>query len=451
MYRMLKRVIIWCLCGATIFLKGAQEPVAATQQAGANVTINKPQKSTAASAVPRIIDNQVQQQTQVQAAVATPAKKEEVLAPAVNGTNQPPSKTESTPVVQQAVTPEQSAATVLPVAPQPPEEQHKQAPQAKQIPVLEEIKGIDTVDLEEPRGNWLFKRIWWERAELKFEKIHTLVGQIVESRIEFFRQRTRIDKELLDPFYLEIGLGKGEIQTVVNRLLTDLESEREKQGSLTERERDLLYIVQEEKKNIEQVGHYIEVISKIDVELEQAISKLLEQITRVRGYERDAWKHFKDIARVLSDTKARELYYRMDVAWSNIEEVNEYIKEDFTNYFEKLVTLLKTHIDNIKGSVEGLKIRGIDLQERAHAKSSPAVTKKDDASDEQDSDETDSEEDEPQGFSDRVIGAISGGWDTLISIVTWPYTKLFGSADDHQDEPAEESQEENDDEQEQSG
>src|SRR5579864_2839891 len=29
----------------------------------------------------------------------------------------------------------------------------------------EEPAGIDTVSLEDAQGNWLFKKIWWERAE----------------------------------------------------------------------------------------------------------------------------------------------------------------------------------------------------------------------------------------------------------------------------------------------
>src|SRR5579872_3599284 len=49
--------------------------------------------------------------------------------------------------------------------------------------------GIDTVSLEEPQGNWLFKRIWWERAEERYEKIRNLVTAIWESRTQFFNKR----------------------------------------------------------------------------------------------------------------------------------------------------------------------------------------------------------------------------------------------------------------------
>ena len=37
--------------------------------------------------------------------------------------------------------------------------------------------GIDTVSLEDPQGNWLFKRIWWERAEDAMKKYVRLLMQ----------------------------------------------------------------------------------------------------------------------------------------------------------------------------------------------------------------------------------------------------------------------------------
>src|SRR5438105_2755246 len=51
-------------------------------------------------------------------------------------------------------------------------------------PPVEQIKpeGIDTVSLEDPQGNWLFKKIWWERAETLYGKIREAVTSIWESR-----------------------------------------------------------------------------------------------------------------------------------------------------------------------------------------------------------------------------------------------------------------------------
>jgi hypothetical protein len=83
----------------------------------------------------------------------------------------------------------------------------------------DEIMGIDTVDLENPQGNWLYKRVWWEKAEAKFEKIRAAVNKILEMRTGFFAKRAELDKTVLDPFYIKIGLSQGELQEILAELI----------------------------------------------------------------------------------------------------------------------------------------------------------------------------------------------------------------------------------------
>jgi len=336
-----------------------------------------------------------------------------------------------------------------PALPSMPQSQPKELKAKKpEVPVIEEIKGINTVDLEESRGNWLFKRIWWERAEQKYEKIRLLVEKIIDSRMQFFERRTQIDREVLDPFKHAMGMEQGELKTIVSQLIVQLQQEREKDGVLNAQERDLLQLLTNERKSIEQLQGYLETITKLDQELDEALNKLLEQINVIRRYERKAWQHFKDIARVLSDTKARELYHSMDVAWTNIQEIQEYLQEPFQEHFDHLINMIMTHVEFIKKSVEALKDKGIDLQARMKAqtaKKQPVV---------QDGDEQEEEEETPeQGFIGRTMSVIASGfktmWDYTLAVITWPYTKLFGSTEsddevsdeENQDEPSEQSQE----------
>src|SRR5204862_4884212 len=90
------------------------------------------------------------------------------------------------------------------------EEQEALIPEEE--PLSEEPVGIDTVSLENPQGNWLFKRIWWERAEDRYEKIRNLVDAIFEQRNTFFKERNQLDRNILDPFYMSIGIDRGELQ-----------------------------------------------------------------------------------------------------------------------------------------------------------------------------------------------------------------------------------------------
>jgi len=88
----------------------------------------------------------------------------------------------------------------------------------------------------------------------------------------------------------------------------------------------------------------------------------MEQLNKVRLYERDAWSQFKEIAQVLNDIKASELYYKMDTSWRNIKDVYHYLQKDFSTYFQELATKLGTEIDRVKKVVNALKEKGIDLK-----------------------------------------------------------------------------------------
>ncbi|MCX5925055.1 MAG: hypothetical protein NT124_02035 [Candidatus Dependentiae bacterium] len=224
--------------------------------------------------------------------------------------------------------------------------------------------GIDTVGLSEPQGNWLFKRIWWERAELKYEKIRKYVESVFESRAVFLTQRADIDKNVLDPLYIAIGFGQGELKRIVDQLMHHLEREKAEKGDLTAQEREILVELQKEEKALQQIKLDVEGIIAMDAQIDESLNTLFEQINRVRGYERDAWKDFKEIARVLSDIKARELYYKMDGVAKNISDIQAYIRQEFSQHFGLLDAKIKEQVSRLQQSIEALKEKGFDLAEQ---------------------------------------------------------------------------------------
>jgi chromosome segregation ATPase len=312
-------------------------------------------------------------------------------------------------------------------------------------PNVEDAEGIDTVDLEDPRGNWLFKRIWWERAERKYEKIRLAVASIFELRMAFFQQRTQLDRDLFDPFYLEIGLTQGELQEVVDELLRKVEKEREKQGALDPQELALVETLRTEKQSLERIRQEVNMINQLDNDVENSLNKLLDQVNRVRNYEREAWNQFKDIARVLSDKKARELYHAMDVTWQNIKDIREYIEQPFTQHFNQVVSTARQQVEAIQNEMQELKDKGVDLQleaEKLVAAYSAQLEKPTHAESDEGEDE---QEVESTGFVSSIFATIGNGmsavWDAIVSVITWPFTKLFGQSEAYEaDEDDEESE-----------
>lgn len=273
----------------------------------------------------------------------------------------------------------------------------------------DEVMGIDTVDLEDPQGNWLYKRVWWERAESKYEKIRAAVNKILEYRTGFFARRAELDKNVLDPFYIKIGLSQAELQEIINDLIESSEKRAEAdKGDFAEK-------AKEDKQALEKIKEDIEKVVKDDEEVEQAILMLVEQINKVRQVEQQAWQDFKSIARVLDDRKARELFYRVDNAWRNIQELSGYIMGSFTTSFDTLIDRVKQEVAQIDEAVAALKGRGIDLKNKM-------VEPLDEPEDEE------NEEPEEKGFFARYItDPISSIGSTVWSIIRWPYDKIMGT------------------------
>ncbi len=278
---------------------------------------------------------------------------------------------------------------------------------------VEEI-GIDTIDIDEPQGNWLFKRMWWEHAEKRYEKIRDLVQKIWESRMNFFIKRTELDKMILDPFYISMGLGQGELYEILSELVSRIEQERKEEGVLNQSERSLLTRLKAEQQTLEQTKFDVESISQLDHDIDQALNRLMEQINRVRAYERESWEHFKNIARVLNDKKARELFFKIDTALHNIKSIDDYLQRDFTQHFNQLLQRINDQVNKVTNEVQGLKEKGIDFKKQLGTI---------EAQEEQPVSEEVEEEKEKEitpSWGTRL-------WNNFVAIIRWPYEKLVGT------------------------
>jgi len=280
--------------------------------------------------------------------------------------------------------------------------------------------------LEEPRGNWLFKKIWWGRAENKYEKIRTAFESILESRILFFTKRSTADKDLFAPFYFEIGMNNGELQAIVSQLINHIEKERKQEGDLSASGRKVLNELMSEKKSLESISAGVLAVNKLDVEIDETLKKLMEQVDRARKYEQEAWKKFKDIGLVLSDKKARELFYQMDTAYNNIKDIQEYLGQALIVHLDRVVGTAKSQTERIKATIDALNKKGHDLRTLVDKISA----QKESVSVEQQEDEEDIEPEEELGFFARIFSAIKSGfvtvWDSVAYVVTLPFS-LFSS------------------------
>ncbi len=301
-----------------------------------------------------------------------------------------------------------------------PQEEVPQPPTMPQQPLgPDEVKGIDTVDIkdEEAQGNWLYKRIWYERTLKRYDQIRKALKRILEMRIGFFAKRAELDKNVLDPFYIKIGLSQGELQEMLTELIatTSKKTKDHKEGELLEQAED-------EKAELEQLQKEVQQVVKHDNEVEEAILMLVEQLNKMQRLEQEAWYNFKNIAQVLDDKKARELFYKVDNAWRNIQEMQNYIEKTFSSSFDLLVERVKEKIQKIDSAILALKEKGINLKKEVAAE---------EAEDQEETAEA------SKGFLSRyIIDPIKRFFSAIWSVIRWPFDKIrgkkSGDAEEHE-------------------
>lgn len=246
------------------------------------------------------------------------------------------------------------------VLPDEPKEQES-IPESSNL--AEKPQGISTVDLEHPQGNWLFKRYWWERAEELYKKMRTNVEKINDLRVKFFARRTELDKTILDPFYADIGLAQSELQAAMQALMTQLEREREKEGTLSDEEREMMLTMQKDRERLEQLQRDVNEVGILRDAADKVVDRVMDQKNRAARYESEAWDAMREIGRIVSDTQASELYYRMDAGWRTMKTIYNYIDQDLTRYFDQLLVNAQEQTERIKTALQALKEQGVDLKQ----------------------------------------------------------------------------------------
>ncbi len=238
------------------------------------------------------------------------------------------------------------------------------ADQAMEQEEVIEQEGINNFDVE-GSGNWLLKRVWWEKTEEVYEEIKVVFNQVLETRGQFITARNKLDREL-DIFYGEMGLEQGPLHDIITHILDLMEKRRKAQGDvLTPAEEALVKKTEEKEPVLAQLKLDVKAIQAVEDKLDQALTTLFKQIDVCNEYEQRAWNNFKDIARELNDKEARKSYYQTQALLDDIKKIQAYLNGAFSSYFEQTVQLARDHAQKITANMQNLRNQGIDLQKEA--------------------------------------------------------------------------------------
>jgi hypothetical protein len=224
---------------------------------------------------------------------------------------------------------------------------------------------VDTFE-QEGSGNWLLKRVWWEKTEGVYESIKQVFNEIMSARMDYISQRNRLDREL-DVSYGQIGLEEGELQDIIDYCLDFVKKEKPEQGFLSKQQEDLYSALQHKQHDLEQIKLDLKALQAVDQKIDEALDTLFKQIDVANQYEQKAWDNFKEIARELNDKIARKSYYETEGLLKDVQSVHSYITSQFSSYFNQIVQTARTHSQSISSQVQTLKQAGVDLKKEAGA------------------------------------------------------------------------------------
>lgn len=220
---------------------------------------------------------------------------------------------------------------------------------------------LDTTEVD-GGGNWLNKRIWYERAQTVFDEIRVMVNTIGDLRIQFSNEVNTVGQKI-DSFFETVDFTKSQLDDKFKEILVALDTEQKIVGDLSEEERTLQTTIKQELLVIDQIGRDIKSIGEVDNKIDQTLMQAFKTIDECREYETKAWDTFKSIGKELDDKKARNFYYQMNNYKQNIDQKSSYLKSTLLPYLHNvLVAKIETNISKINEAINQLKTKGVDLE-----------------------------------------------------------------------------------------
>jgi len=219
---------------------------------------------------------------------------------------------------------------------------------------------LDTTQVD-GGGNWLNKRIWYERAQAIFDEIRVQLNSLSDVRVKFSHEVQNVGDKI-ELFFENVMFTKGQLEEKFQEILTMLDNEQKMVGDLSVDERALQDSIKKELPNIEQIGRDIKSIGDIDNKIDQTFTLALKTMDECRDIETKSWSLFKDIGKELDDKKARNLYYQMSNYKQNIEQKIQYLKSTLLPYLHNvLIAKVEMNISKINVAMSKLRSKGIDV------------------------------------------------------------------------------------------
>ena len=272
----------------------------------------------------------------------------------------------------------------------PPIEENILSPEEESIESPEKIAdtvGPETQDLPEEKigsqGNWVKKNDWLKQTQEQNDSIQDTAVDIQKFSKTFYDKFKSIDDEL-DDFYRNVGFDRGKLDKLFENIEKDLKNNKEQnlkllskslniptdeKTSTTKFQYKAIYKIEETFKQqnvaLTQLKLDMKSILDLDASIRDRLKKLDEQITTAISEAGKAKTlSEKDIWYVIDDKKAKAIFYEIKGIKEKIDVIQNYVKQDLSNDFEKVLKTVKEQISKTKEKIQKIEEIGIIIVNR---------------------------------------------------------------------------------------
>ncbi|MFI4919763.1 MAG: hypothetical protein ACHP65_09430 [Legionellales bacterium] len=228
----------------------------------------------------------------------------------------------------------------------------------------EDDASASDIDLTESpeyaRGNWYEKQQTLKQAHDVYQEVRQKEAGVAQFESIFITKKNELTNKF-EEFSQSLAVSLPVLHKAIVDELEKLEKIAKPSAGLTQEERIKLTEAQETKNVLTQLKKDLDAITELYKAADQAMIVLMQQITATHNFEQKAFESYEKIAQVLSDQVAKQLYAEIVAARENIAGIAEYIKGDFSRYFDELSENITKSITLVHQQLATLKEHGLDL------------------------------------------------------------------------------------------
>ena len=169
----------------------------------------------------------------------------------------------------------------------------------------------------------------------------------MQLQMKLVNDRNEFDKSL-DQVFKELGSEQQELGDLVNYMFQLSEQVTEDAADLIQEESEILNRIEEKKEELKNLQSTLDSLSSNDNLITESLMQLMNLVNQCRQYEQTSWKDFKEIGRVLSDEKAKSLYYQIEANYKNVDAIYKHINGELSNFIHSTISKIDQDANTIK-------------------------------------------------------------------------------------------------------